>query len=207
MENQPIVNSIILAAGAAKRMGQTKQLLKLQNKTLLEHVINQTLIEKFTHVNTVIGHDAKAIQESISIKDNRFKWVKNHAYQNGLSTSFKKGLQCLPKNTNAHVMVFLADMPFIKQTTIHRIFNQGIAIAKEKHNSFILRPIYEGGIGHPVFLGHMNKKNFDPLNGDDGAKGIFQNINHVKELTVEDEGVIWDIDTIEAYEAAKNRTF
>lgn len=198
------VSSIILGAGSAQRMGQTKQLLILRDKVLLHHVIEQVRQVSFEKINTVIGHDAKEIQRIIRINDNRFHWIENDDYKKGLSTSLKKGLQNCSKHTR-HVMVFLGDMPFIKLSTIRYIMNKGLYTAKGTREPFVVRPIYNHQIGHPVFFGYIYPHFFDQLEGDVGAKATVNNMKHVKTLPINDEGIIWDIDTPEAYAIANKR--
>src|SRR5699024_5083489 len=111
------VNSIILGAGSAQRMGQTKQLLTLRDKVLMHHVIDQVRRVNYEKITTVMRHDANEIQRIIRNNDSRFHWITNHAYKKGISTSLKKGLQYCSQHPH-HIMVFLVDMPFIKQSTI-----------------------------------------------------------------------------------------
>lgn len=198
------VNSIILGAGSAQRMGQTKQLLTLRDKVLLHHVIDQVRQVNFEKINTVIGHDANEIQRIIRINDSRFHWITNNAYKKGISTSLKKGLQYCSKHPH-HIMVFLGDMPFIKQSTIRYIMNEGLYTAKGMYEPFVIRPMYKRQIGHPVFFGYIYPHFFDQLEGDVGAKAIVNNMKHVKTLPINDEGIILDIDTPEAYAIANKR--
>ena len=195
------VNSIILGAGSAQRMGYTKQLLTLRDKVLLHHVINQVQQVNFEKIFTVIGHDANEIQRIIRINDDRFHWIINNTYKEGISTSLKKGLQNCSKHIR-HIMIFLGDMPFIKQSTIRYIMNEGLYTAKGMHEPFVIRPMYQSQIGHPVFFGYIYPHFFDQLEGDVGAKAIVNNLKHVKTLPINDEGIIWDIDTPEIYALA-----
>ena len=52
---------IILAAGMSQRFGQPKQLLKLENKHLLEYVLNVALASRLAKVVLVLGHEHEKI--------------------------------------------------------------------------------------------------------------------------------------------------
>src|SRR5699024_3303037 len=112
-------SALILAAGMSRRMGFTKQRLDLAGKTLLEHVIERIMPFSFTEIITVIGYEAKQIKRETTNIDHRCRWVFNPDYAKGQSTSFKKGIEAVK---TAHVMVFLGDMPLIKQETIRTIY-------------------------------------------------------------------------------------
>src|SRR5699024_6569505 len=114
--------AIILAAGFGKRMGnQLKQLLNINGVSMLEKVIQFILPCKFTEIITVIGHQYDQIQNAISIKDPRFRYLVNPDYAKGQGSSLLKGINsCQTQN----IMIFLGDMPFIKTQTVEFILSQ-----------------------------------------------------------------------------------
>ena len=57
--------SVILAAGEARRMGKTKQLLPWGTHTLIEHVIDQHLQAKVSEIYIVLGADLEKIKKQI----------------------------------------------------------------------------------------------------------------------------------------------
>ncbi|MFK2825713.1 nucleotidyltransferase family protein [Bacillus sp. B190/17] len=198
------VYAMILAAGTSSRMGQPKQLLPLGEYFILEHVIHRVLEGPFTKVAAVIGHEAAAIQESIHIEDRRFQWIINKNYHLGKSSSLICGLESFI-STGSNVMVFLGDLPFISDETVHTLYESGMELFSECGEPFIVRPVYKEVPGHPVFFGQVNKGLFDDLGGDQGAKAIIERFTCRKHLIVEDEGVLLDVDTPEAYKEAKKR--
>ncbi|MDP2058234.1 MAG: NTP transferase domain-containing protein, partial [Flavobacteriaceae bacterium] len=56
--------SVILAAGEAKRMGKTKQLLPWGKQTLIEHAIHQHLLANVSAVYVVLGADSENIKNT-----------------------------------------------------------------------------------------------------------------------------------------------
>lgn len=197
------IGAIILAAGTSSRMGQLKQLLPLKGRPLLEHVIEKVLAENFNEIVTVVGYESEKIKKEILIENRRFRWILNEDFSTGQSSSLKKGIVSIDEKTSG-IMVFLGDLPFCSQETIHSIYELGSEMLKLCQNSFVIQPVYKGNPGHPAFFGHVDKKLFFELEGDQGAKIIMDRIQVHKKLSVEDEGIQFDIDTPEAYSKAEN---
>lgn len=198
----PSICAIILAAGTSSRMGRSKQLLLLNDKPLLEHVIQKALAAPFSEIVTVIGSEAEQIKKKITIDDERFQWIVNENYSCGQSSSLKAGISYVGRQHDG-IMIFLGDLPFLSYETIKSVMNAGIMRLRDCEESFIIQPSYIGEVGHPVFFGHFNRDLFLKIKGDKGAKTIMKDISLRIQLDVEDEGILFDIDTPEAYERAK----
>ncbi len=195
-------SAIILAAGTSSRMGTAKQLLPLGDRPILAHVVEHVLAENFSEVIAVVGHKAEAIQCAIPIQDKRFRWVLNKDYRQGQGTSLKLGLIEMNK-LHSSFMVFLADLPFISQKTIHNVFEKGQSMLQKVDLSFVLQPSFQGTAGHPVFFGHVKPEWFQQIQGDHGARAIMDRFSIREQFPVEDKGILFDIDTPEAFEAAQ----
>jgi|SRR5699024_645444 len=193
--------AIILAAGTSSRMGVLKQLLTLDDKSILEHVIDKVLVENFSAVYTVTGHEANRVQSEMNVLDKRHHWITNDDYINGQSTSLKKVLQHIyPEHDSA--MIFLGDMPFIKSKTVNLIYSEGTHLYFQQSEPIMIRPKYDGEIGHPVFIGNISENLIEKLEGDSGFRSL-KNIFKLKRfIDVEDEGTNFDIDTKEQYRTA-----
>ena len=57
--------AIILAAGSASRAGSTKQLLPLDGKPLLQHVLDNASASVVDGIVLVLGHDAEHVAGAI----------------------------------------------------------------------------------------------------------------------------------------------
>lgn len=87
-------------------------------------------------------------------------------------------------------LIALADMPYVQPTTMAALAHavgQGEAAA-------IAAPLHEGQRGNPVAFGRAHLQALLALAGDQGARSILKN-NPVNELTVNDPGILQDIDT------------
>lgn len=83
-------------------------------------------------------------------------------------------------------LVVLGDMPFIQSSTIEQVIDavQGDGISV---------PVQAGKYGHPVAFGRALGPRLVALSGDRGAKPLFAQAV-VREVRVEDPGVLWDVD-------------
>ncbi|MDQ0652921.1 molybdenum cofactor cytidylyltransferase [Pseudomonas cedrina] len=83
-------------------------------------------------------------------------------------------------------LVVLGDMPFIQASSIEQVIDGleegGISV-----------PVQEGRYGHPVAFGRAYGPGLRGLMGDRGAKLLFAQAM-VREVRVDDPGVLWDVD-------------
>ncbi|QDH67175.1 NTP transferase domain-containing protein [Pseudomonas azotoformans] len=83
-------------------------------------------------------------------------------------------------------LVVLGDMPFIQSSSIERV----IDVLEEDGISV---PVHAGDYGHPVAFGRAFGPDLMALTGDRGGKPLFARAR-VREVQVEDAGVLWDVD-------------
>ncbi|QDG56499.1 NTP transferase domain-containing protein [Pseudomonas sp. NIBRBAC000502773] len=83
-------------------------------------------------------------------------------------------------------LVVLGDMPFIQSSSIERV----IDVLEEDGISV---PVQAGEYGHPVAFGSAFGPDLMALTGDRGGKPLFARAR-VREVQVEDAGVLWDVD-------------
>ena len=83
-------------------------------------------------------------------------------------------------------LVVLGDMPFIQSSSIERV----IDVLEEDGISV---PVQAGEYGHPVAFGRALGPDLMALTGDRGGKPLFARAR-VREVQVEDVGVLWDVD-------------
>ncbi|GAA0254539.1 nucleotidyltransferase family protein [Pseudomonas rhodesiae] len=86
-------------------------------------------------------------------------------------------------------LVVLGDMPFIQSSSIEQVIQglpeQGIRV-----------PVQDGRYGHPVAFGRDFGPGLKALTGDRGARLLFTP-TAVREVPVNDPGVLWDVDVPE----------
>lgn len=188
------IGIIILAAGASSRMGQSKQLLPLQGTTLLERIVTTAQALKASHTVVVLGANEKQ-HAAILKKNTNVQSIVNPAWQNGMGSSLKTGLQHLlsiSRTTDA-IIILVCDQPAV--TTVYL---EGIVGQYKTSGKAIIASFYSGSPGVPALF---DKTIFpELLNMDDnhGAKKIIQKHEALTELIPFPEGSI-DLDTPEDY--------
>ena len=86
-----MIVGIILAAGAARRMGKLKQLLPLGGKPMVWHVADAACRSRLDSVRIVTGAESAAVSAAVS--ELPLSEVVNPAWQRGQSTSLSAGLR------------------------------------------------------------------------------------------------------------------
>jgi molybdenum cofactor cytidylyltransferase len=161
------IEGIILAAGFSSRAGVFKMALKLQEKSLIEHTI-EAMMDNCRRIILVGGH--------------RIERLKSLVF-----SSVQEGVRHLRGE-----LFFLipGDCPFVRQGT----YRQLLQAAQSGGGPDIWIPVYRGRKGHPVlikeFLGAEILK--EPVNS---TLRDFIRRKGYREVEVDDEGILKDIDT------------
>jgi len=189
------IGIILLAAGASRRMGQAKQLLKMNTtQTLIGHTISVAQAIPDTKLVVVLGANAAAIQENIP---KNVSTILNEDWAKGMGASLKTGLQFLLQHTpdlNA-VIISVCDQPYLKTA----IFEQ--LISRYTHTSSpIISADYGKKLGVPALLDRQFFPKLLNLEVDEGARKIIRSNSSLVETIPFPKGAI-DIDTPAAYEA------
>ncbi|HUY81250.1 MAG TPA: molybdenum cofactor cytidylyltransferase [Acidobacteriaceae bacterium] len=196
------VGAVVLAAGRSKRMGETKQLLQVKGRTLLEQALANVRASAVNAIVLVLGHEAEKIQRELPPELLRgAKIAINKDYAEGMSGSLRVGLAALEQEMDAALIV-LADQPFVKPETMNLIIH-----AYKQGGAKLVVPHYKGKRGNPVLLDRTVFAEAMRLTGDTGFRTLFS--GHAERLLpvdVEDEGVVLDIDSREDYKRLRNRS-
>ena len=188
-----MINSIILAAGESKRMGQLKPLLRFNDKTFLEHIISVLQCSYVDRITVVLGADAKIIEGSIDLSG--IHLLINKDYKKGQLSSLITGIKNVPEETEA-VLVCLVDHPFITEELVNQIVNT----FKERKSPIIV-PVYQGKRGHPVLFARSLFNEILNAPEDKGARYVvYSNEEKVCELETSEKGILIGIDTPEDYQ-------
>lgn len=184
---------LVLAAGNSSRMKDIKQLLKINNKTLLETTLETAKKVVSENVFCVLGANAKKIKKKTSTKNVKFIFNKN--FDEGLSSSIICGINHIkkePKNYNG-ILILLADQPEVSREYLKKL----ISLFNTNLNKIVASSYYKS-VGVPAIF---PKKYFDKLKllkGDKGAKEFLQN-HKTKIIKLERNQPFKDIDTQEDY--------
>lgn len=192
MSSVSTVAGVILAAGDSSRMGRVKQMLPFNGKSILRCVVENAVASSLQSVIVVIGHEADRIEPMISGCDVTI--VINRDYKAGQSASVKLGLYALPEGTEA-VLYMQGDQPLVGPGTINRILD-----AYRDSPGPIVFPVFNGKRGNPVLFSSETFSDIELLNGDSGARPLFEKYaGMLQQVQVDDPYIHFDIDTEDDY--------
>lgn len=196
IENSKI-GVIVLAAGDSSRLGHPKQLVNFKHRTLLQHIIEVANSFEFDSKVLVLG--AKADEIYAKTDAQRFEVVINENWQEGMSTSIKKGIfaSLKAKEELEQILILLSDQPFVSKKSIEQLIK-----AQLNENVKATFSEYAGITGVPAIFSKATFSDLEKLKGDQGAKKLIQKRNF-KYQTIKFEKGNFDVDTEEDVELLK----
>ncbi len=187
------VGAIVLAAGRSSRMGANKLVADLDGRPVVAHVVG-ALAAAALPVLVVTGHDPAAVEAAISGPEIAF--VHAADYARGMSRSLAAGLAAVPAEWTS-ALLCLGDMPRIRPETCR-------ALAALAGSAPAVVPVFAGRRGHPVLWDRSQFAALAAISGDTGGRALLAALGDaVRELPVDDAGILLDADTPEALAALR----
>ena len=188
--------AIILAAGFSSRMGECKALLPLGAGTVLEQVIDLFQSCAIPEIIVVTGHQAEAVTPVVE-KAGAIA-VHNPDFAQGMFSSIVAGVQALSPERRGFFLLPV-DIALIRKGVITLL-----AGAFRELSPHLLYPVYHGRRGHPPLISTALRQTI--LQGDDGngLRDILTAVEKyapglVREISVADANILFDMDTLEEY--------
>lgn len=214
------VGAIVLAAGESARMGQPKQLLRVQGTTMLQRAISSAEAVA-SPVVIVLGYEADRIMSEVLSAEVRASVaeraparlragserrpraaaatripVVNQQWREGIASSIRRGVETLLEADPGieGVLIVLADQPLVDEADLDQLvrkFSEGP------------RPIvassFAGTVGPPAIFARTIFDELMALRGDHGAKRIISaDPSRVISIPLPQAAV--DVDTPEQYQ-------
>ncbi len=200
MKSSSGIAGLVLAAGASRRMGTDKALLRFRGRTFLEAIL-ATLEEAGVERRAVVlGHHAEQIQAATNLAN--VQVVVNPHYALGQTSSLQAGLRALEEPGLEAVVLGLVDHPAVSASTVRQLMT-----VYRNLRPAVAVPIYRGQRGHPVVLDRALFHPLMALSAEEGANTVIRQFgDRTQPVVVDDPGVTLDIDDPEAlarWEAAK----
>ncbi|MER9653106.1 molybdopterin-binding/glycosyltransferase family 2 protein [Mesorhizobium sp. M0152] len=195
-KNQLKVGIVLLAAGRSSRMGGPNKLLALfDGKPLVRRTAERAVASEASRTIVVTGHQDERVRTALAGLDVAF--ADNPDFADGLSTSLKAGIACLPEDA-AGAMIVLGDMPGVSSDDLDRL----IDAFRKAGGTSVVRASHGGKRGNPVLLPRSLFAAIAHLEGDTGARHLVEAEGFdVIDVEIGDAASV-DVDTREALEDA-----
>jgi len=188
-----MISAILLAAGESRRMGSPKALLHYQGQTFIERICTAFLTAGVDELIVVLGARAEEIGRALPAHP-ALRSVVNSRYSQGQLSSLMVGIGALSPESEAAI-VNLVDHPLVSSATITAVLDSFRAAPLP-----IVIASYQGKRGHPVLFSSQVYGEILAAPLDQGAKVVVRkDPARVREIPLDDPGILADIDTPEDY--------
>ena len=179
-------------------MGLFKQLLKLGEKTFIQHCVENLLASRVDEIIVVTGYREAEVRSAIA--RNAVRFAHNTDYRAGMASSIKCGVRVVADNSTA-CLISLVDQPQIGPNVIDQLID-----VYEDARPRIVIPTFSGKAGHPIILDLSLKQEILEIDQSVGLRQIVSaHSSEVAHVAVSSRGVLEDCDLPEDYERLKKR--
>jgi molybdenum cofactor cytidylyltransferase len=185
-----------MAAGASRRLGQPKQLVKLGGRPALHRVVASAVSLAGHGVTVVLGAHAREMTHLLA--HSPASVVVHRGWEEGLGSSIRFGVASLPPACSA-VLIVLGDQVAITVDDLKRL-----AGAWGGEESVIAASVYDQRVGVPAIFPRICFPELAELRGDQGARMVLER-NHYRLTRVPTPNAAVDLDTPEDLVALTQR--
>lgn len=166
----PTVGAIVLAAGESSRMGEPKQLLKIEGTSLLRRAAETATQSGCSPVVVVLGCDAERMLPELASLD--LHPIVNADWRRGIGSSIKCGASRVRENSPDidAILILLVDQPFVTPGALRQLMS-----AFEQSGKAACVSSYGETFGPPVVVGRAFFPQLLALPDAHGAKSIWAN--------------------------------
>jgi molybdenum cofactor cytidylyltransferase len=191
-----LISGIVLAGGTSSRLGRPKQLLDLEGRPVLQHVVDAAAAAGLDEVVVVLGHMADDVAQAIDLPPVA-RTCLNPDYARGQSTSLNAGISALAAGSEAAV-ILLGDQPRMGAGIIRAVVD-----AYRRTGGRVVRAWWEGRPGHPVLFDRSVWADVQAVDGDKGARDLLKAHPEWEVRVDAGDAPPSDLDTWEDYERLK----
>ena len=190
------LGAVVPAAGRSRRMGSEKILLPFGGATMLETVLGKLSAAQVVRTVVVLRPDfpeaeRRALAAGAVV-------VVNPDPEEEMLVSIRLGIAALVDSVDAF-FVWPADHPAVRPATLRDL---GVRASRD----LAVIPVFSERRGHPAILGVGLAPDVERIPPDEGLRRLWRTrADAVRELAVEDPGILENLDDPETYERALRR--
>ncbi|MEM7538509.1 MAG: selenium cofactor biosynthesis protein YqeC [Chloroflexota bacterium] len=201
LKREPIIERwgpqavVVLAAGASRRMGRSKQVEVVDGEMMVVRAVRNALASGADRVFVVTGaYEDKVIAalEAIQADEPRLQFVHNTEWETGQASSVRAAIHALGDSSISAITFMPVDQPFLPSSLLQRVMYEWRVGAQ------LVAPTVDGKLrGAPALWDRVYWPELLTLDGDVGARPILQKYqNDVAAVSVKAE-LLRDIDSPE----------
>jgi molybdenum cofactor cytidylyltransferase len=198
--NESQLHVVVLAAGASRRFGSPKQLVRIDGRPLLHSAVARAVAVGGHAVTVVLGSGAAELAGLL--RHSPASVLVNRNWAEGIGSSLRAAVGNLPGSCDG-VLVVLADQVAVTPEDLQRL-----AAAWRQRPESIIAATYAGIVGVPAVFPRWCFAALAGLRGDEGARLLLRRFtDHVVRLPLPNAEI--DIDVPEdllQVEAARRRS-
>lgn len=191
------VGAILLAAGSSSRLGQPKQLLRWQGKTLLRNAATAALVSRADPIVVVLGSRPELVTPELA--DLPVHIGINPDWEQGMGSSLTFGLQTLEAMASESldaVLVLLCDQPLVTVAHLRSILERYAAEGKP-----VVASAYSAdALGPPCLFSRAFFPKLRALSPAQGARALLGKLTSDECSRVSFPEGLQDVDTPEDWE-------
>ena len=182
------IGGLLLAAGGSSRLGQPKQLLQFEGRSLIRISAENLVASGCDPIVVVLGAETDRSPEELS--DLGVGICINEEWQSGMSSSIKVGLKALAgiEPTLGGVLITLCDQPNITADMLGAFLSR-FRISRPA----MIAARYGEIVGVPALFSNELFEALFQLHGDTGARELIRQRNDI--VTIDLDAAAFDIDT------------
>jgi molybdenum cofactor cytidylyltransferase len=187
---------ILLAAGESKRFGSPKALAVFTKETVIERLQRELLAASLHQIVIVLGAQHERI-EPFLLKHKKIKIVHNKDHYLGQTSSFVAGLRALEAPANC--LLLPVDYPLVSGKSI-----DALTAHFARFPCDCLIPTFKGKRGHPPVFASSRRNELLNLDVNSGVNEWVRRCDNVRELPLDDAGIVATFNTQEEFESLRS---
>jgi molybdenum cofactor cytidylyltransferase len=198
------VGTIILAAGASRRMGLPKLLLPWGETSVLGHLLQRWNRLAVSQITVVHAAGAKPLIDELDrLRFSEANRIANSTPDHGMFSSIQSAANWMGWHPNlTHWIVTLGDQPQLKDATLQSLLNFGT-----RNPDKICQPMRQERRKHPVLLPKRLFRELAKTRAGDLKMFLLEYARDLSGFQSDDAGLDFDLDTPEDYERVKALAF